>query len=78
AYLSQFYRDPNATKFRSRMTSLLDLKNELKAMQEFFGLEVTGKLDSNTIETMKKPRCGVTDVAKYGHFQGKPKWKQSV
>ncbi|RXN32616.1 collagenase 3-like protein [Labeo rohita] len=43
AYLSQFYRDPNATKFRSRM-SPLDLKNELKAMQEFFGLEVTAYL----------------------------------
>ncbi|RXN18864.1 collagenase 3-like protein [Labeo rohita] len=27
---------------------------------------------------MKLPRCGVTDVAKYGHFQGKPRWKQSV
>uniref|UniRef100_A0A9J8D4C6 Matrix metallopeptidase 30 n=1 Tax=Cyprinus carpio carpio TaxID=630221 RepID=A0A9J8D4C6_CYPCA len=78
AYLSQFYRDPNATTFRGRMLLLPDLENELKAMQEFFGLEVTGKLDSNTLETMKLPRCGVTDVARYGHFQGSPRWKQSV
>ncbi|KAK2870919.1 hypothetical protein Q8A67_023446 [Cirrhinus molitorella] len=78
AYLSQFYRDPNETKFRSRMKLVPDLENKLKAMQEFFGLEVTGKLDSNTLETMKLPRCGVTDVAKYGHFRGKPRWKHSV
>uniref|UniRef100_A0A671P7Y2 Acetyl-CoA acetyltransferase, mitochondrial-like n=1 Tax=Sinocyclocheilus anshuiensis TaxID=1608454 RepID=A0A671P7Y2_9TELE len=78
AYLSQFYRDKNATTSRGRMTFLPNLENELKAMQEFFGLEVTGKLDSNTLETMKLPRFGVTDVARYGHFQGKPKWKQSV
>ncbi|XP_016105956.1 collagenase 3-like [Sinocyclocheilus grahami] len=75
AYLSQFYRDKNAT-FSGRI--LPNLEKELKAMQDFFGLEVTGKLDSNTLETMKLPRCGVTDVARYGHFQGKPKWKQSV
>ncbi|KAA0704192.1 Collagenase 3 [Triplophysa tibetana] len=47
-------------------------------MQEFFGLEVTGKVDTNTVEVMKKSRCGVTDVSRYGHFEGKPKWKQSV
>ncbi|XP_077051796.1 matrix metallopeptidase 30 [Siphateles boraxobius] len=78
AYLSQFYRDNNATKSRSRTMFLPDLENELKVMQEFFGLEVTGKLDSNTLETMKLPRCGVTDVAKFSHFQGRPSWKQSV
>lgn len=76
AYLLKFYRDPNASKFRSRM--MPDLEDELKAMQKFFGLEVTGKLDSNTLETMKLPRCGVTDVARYEHFQGRPRWKQSV
>ncbi|XP_030647963.1 matrix metallopeptidase 30 [Chanos chanos] len=47
-------------------------------MQEFFGLEVTGRLDTNTIEVMKKPRCGVTDVARYGHFYGKPRWKKNT
>lgn len=57
---------------------LPDLENELKVMQAFFGLEVTGKLDSNTIETMKLPCCGVTDVAKFSHFQWRPSWKQSV
>lgn len=78
AYLSQFYRDHNAAKPRSRAMFLPDLETELKAMQAFFGLKVTGKLDSNTLETMKLPRCGVTDVAKYKHFQGRPSWKQSV
>ncbi|KAG1970214.1 collagenase 3 preproprotein [Pimephales promelas] len=78
AYLSQFYRDNNATESRSRTMFLPDLEKELKVMQAFFGLEVTGKLDSNTLETMKLPRCGVTDVAKFNHFQGRPSWKQSV
>ncbi|XP_051539455.1 matrix metallopeptidase 30 [Myxocyprinus asiaticus] len=78
AYLSQFYRDPNTTESRGRRVNLPDFENDLKAMQEFFGLEVTGKMDKNTLEVMKQPRCGVTDVARFGHFQGKPKWKQSV
>ncbi|KAK2823159.1 hypothetical protein Q7C36_019759 [Tachysurus vachellii] len=48
-------------------------------MQEFFGLQMTGKLDAKTIEVMKKPRCGISDVSNYGHFYGKPKWdKQTI
>ncbi|NP_001035381.1 matrix metallopeptidase 30 precursor [Danio rerio] len=77
AYLSQFYRDSKAAKTLGRMF-VSNLENELKAMQSFFGLEVTGQLDSNTLKTMKLPRCGVTDVARFGHFEGKPRWKQSV
>ncbi|TRY56327.1 hypothetical protein DNTS_031858 [Danionella cerebrum] len=60
AYLSQFYRNLNATSPRGRTMYVPDIESELKAMQEFFGLEVTGKLDSNTLETMKKPRCGLS------------------
>lgn len=59
-------------------TPVDSFERDLRSMQNFFGLEVTGRLDSNTLEVMAKPRCGVTDVAHYGHFQGKPRWKQSI
>lgn len=50
-------------------TSQLQLK--IKEMQQFFGLQVTGNVDSETLEMMKKPRCGVPDVAAYTTFGGK-------
>lgn len=46
-------------------------------MQKFFGLPETGDLDQNTIETMKKPRCGNPDVANYNFFARKPKWEKN-
>ncbi|XP_055063853.2 stromelysin-1-like [Misgurnus anguillicaudatus] len=77
-YLAQYYGDHAKTESRGRNMFHTDFEKNLKAMQEFFGLEVTGKLDTNTLEVMKQPRCGVTDLARFSHFDGKPKWKQSV
>ncbi|XP_073730575.1 stromelysin-1-like [Misgurnus anguillicaudatus] len=77
-YLAQFYKDPDVTQPNGRSLDLPNFEKDLKGMQEFFGLEVTGKLDTNTLEVMKQPRCGVSDVARYVHFNGKPRWKQSV
>ncbi len=52
------------------------LSDKLKEMQKFFGLKVTGKLDKKTLEVMKKPRCGVPDVAAYSTFKAEtPKWQ---
>ncbi|XP_073685321.1 collagenase 3-like [Garra rufa] len=59
------------------------LPGKLEEMQMFFGLEVTGKLDKETLEVMMKPRCGVPDVrtkrfrASYSRFRRTPKWKNN-
>lgn len=45
-------------------------------MQKFFSLQETGEIDAQTVETMKKPRCGVPDVANYNFFHRKPKWQK--
>lgn len=44
-------------------------------MQKFFKLKVTGKVDQETMEVMKKPRCGVPDVAAYTTFGEGLKWR---
>ncbi|XP_007191283.1 matrilysin [Balaenoptera acutorostrata] len=71
-YLKRFYpsdsksRDPNS------------LEVELKQMQNFFRLPITGRLSSHIIEIMQKPRCGVPDVAEYSLFPDRPKWTSKV
>lgn len=52
------------------------LKDTLKQMQKFFSLQETGEIDAKTVEIMKKPRCGVPDVANYNFFHRKPMWQK--
>lgn len=77
-YLSQFYRDVATTNLTVSRITIPSFRNDLEAMQSFFGLEVTGKLDKNTLDVIKQPRCGVSDVSRYGHFHGKPKWEKTT
>ncbi|XP_075448536.1 matrix metalloproteinase-20-like [Ascaphus truei] len=56
----------------------ISMSSKVKKMQTFFGLQVTGKLDYSTITVMKKPRCGIPDVANYHLFPGEPKWQKST
>ncbi|XP_069046772.1 matrilysin-like [Lepisosteus oculatus] len=64
-YLERFY---NLTQDRH------PLEGKLREMQRFFGLKVTGRVDRATLSIMKKPRCGVPEMADYSFFPGKPKW----
>lgn len=48
--------------FRStRVGGLQRLDDAISKFQEFAGLEVTGRLDADTVDMMQKPRCGVKD-----------------
>ncbi|KAH7533551.1 hypothetical protein FEM48_Zijuj04G0143100 [Ziziphus jujuba var. spinosa] len=38
------------------------LESALKLYQKYFNLEITGKIDSDTIKQMMLPRCGLPDV----------------
>uniref|UniRef100_A0A8C2KZN6 72 kDa type IV collagenase n=1 Tax=Cyprinus carpio TaxID=7962 RepID=A0A8C2KZN6_CYPCA len=69
-YLNKFYGCPKDR------CNLMVLKDTLKKMQKFFALPETGEIDQKTVEIMKKPRCGVPDVANYNFFHRKPKWGQ--
>lgn len=46
-------------------------------MQKFFHLTITGKLNTETEEILKQPRCGVPDIADYKTFPGTPKWRKT-
>lgn len=54
------------------------MTEKIRAMQTFFKLEVTGKLDEDTLDIMKKARCGVPEVAEYNLFPRKPKWQNTL
>ncbi|XP_059694597.1 matrilysin-like [Haemorhous mexicanus] len=57
-------------------TQNLSVEERIKEMQKFFHLTVTGKLDKETEEIMKMPRCGFPDTGDYQTFPGSPRWKK--
>ncbi|KAF3823511.1 hypothetical protein GH733_006979 [Mirounga leonina] len=75
-YLKSYYYplNPAGILKKSAASSVVD---RLQEMQSFFGLEVTGKLDDNTLDIMKKPRCGVPDVGEYNVFPRTLKWSKT-
>ncbi|KAM9321163.1 stromelysin-1-like [Gastrophryne carolinensis] len=72
-YIDQFYGN---VPVKRRMSNPIEEK--VKAMQSFFGLNATGKIDKETLQVMLKPRCGVPDVQRFSHFPGRPKWEKTT
>ncbi|XP_060892762.1 matrix metalloproteinase-15-like [Labrus mixtus] len=54
-YLSQ------ASRQMSTMQSAQFLSKAIGDMQRFYGLQVTGEMDSATVAAMRRPRCGLPD-----------------
>ncbi|NWU59429.1 MMP1 collagenase, partial [Dromas ardeola] len=77
SYLQNFYDLQRDHQPHLRKKGENPLVEKLKEMQAFFGLEVTGKPDLDTLEMMKKPRCGIPDVGQYVFTAGNPKWKRN-
>ncbi|XP_070700185.1 collagenase 3-like [Pempheris klunzingeri] len=55
------------------------LNQKLSEMQQFFGLQITGTLDADTLAMMKKPRCGVPDgnIGSFSTFGNNLKWEKN-
>lgn len=77
-YLEKFYQLPTYRYKYERRKSASEIVETLKEMQRFFGLNETGRLNNETLEMMRKPRCGVPDSGDFMLTPGNPKWKQTT
>uniref|UniRef100_A0A8B9M6F6 interstitial collagenase n=1 Tax=Accipiter nisus TaxID=211598 RepID=A0A8B9M6F6_9AVES len=77
SYLQNFYGLQRDYQPHVRKKGENSLAAKLKEMQAFFGLQMTGKPDLDTLKTMRKPRCGIPDIGQYVFTTGNPKWKRN-
>ena len=55
----------------SQTSSLQSIDKAVWEFQAFAGIRQTGKLNEETMEMMKRRRCGVKDIQEDGKFQNK-------
>ncbi|XP_039351652.1 stromelysin-1-like [Mauremys reevesii] len=76
-YLEKYYKLKTEAEPIFKTKNSKPITDKIREMQEFFGLKVTGELDSNTLEVMKQPRCGIPDVGEFRTFPGSPRWTKT-
>uniref|UniRef100_A0A8C9TC86 Collagenase 3 n=1 Tax=Scleropages formosus TaxID=113540 RepID=A0A8C9TC86_SCLFO len=62
-YLEQFYNLP--AELNGELTDSEVVEQKIREVQNFFHLEVTGKLDTKTLGMMTKARCAESDVDQF-------------
>ncbi|XP_055736413.1 matrix metalloproteinase-20-like [Salvelinus fontinalis] len=77
-YLRHYYNLKKEQPLARIKRYLPSFTSKVKDMQSFFGLNTTGSLDSETLEVMSTPRCGVSDVEDYSHNIRVNRWNKNV
>ncbi|XP_076969236.1 macrophage metalloelastase [Tamandua tetradactyla] len=75
-YLGAFYDLDMETLPTTKKANGNLMQMKIQEMQQFFGLEVTGQLDTSTLATMHTPRCGVPDGHHFKTMPGGPVWQK--
>ncbi|KAH0625167.1 hypothetical protein JD844_033341 [Phrynosoma platyrhinos] len=76
-YLDKYYTTKGGHHVGEITSGGNSMTKKVQQMQAFFSLRVTGKLDYSTMDVIRRPRCGIPDIANYRLFPGEPKWKKN-
>ncbi|TSM28229.1 Collagenase 3 [Bagarius yarrelli] len=76
-YLKKMYNMQDGSQ-KDAASKVNEMSIKVSEMQQFFGLNVTGTLTAETLEMMKKSRCGVPDVFAKEDKASKAKWPRTT